>query len=316
MKKKILFIFIFVSIFFMNVSASSKYQQYQSGDIIYFNPITNLRCTDYNIKNSDDLVKEGCMKWYVLKDFEELETIDIILDHNTSNNVSWSTLVDSNNIRSNINGPKEVLEQLKLDTINWNNQILQNQKRTYKTNHSKNEYLVDYSNNKARLLSADEVAEITSSTWSSITATVTIENESAGGNRRFFLDTKLTTELPKTYNYGWLYDRTSLTCKDTGCLNNATKVEDKTSGFWTDTALNTNQELAFGIDSQGSLYALGTNSNEYFGIRPVITIKKEEKKEIVQVGDTNKTSYFGLCIGIMVLLLGQLVIYQAFRKDH
>lgn len=316
--RKIFFLSILLICLFptFDVYATTTYQQYQSGDIIYFDPILNKRCNQYQVENSNTLVKEGCMKWYVLKDEKELETVDIILDHNTSNQVYWSTNIDSSHLRTNVNGPKEILEQLALDTSKWSKDLSQKYKKTYKTNQSQDEYLIDYSSSKARLLTADEVAEITHSAWSSITAEVTKENESNDGFRRFFLDTQLTKEKPTEYHYGWLYDRTSMNCKNYGCLNNSDLMDNQVSGFWTDTALNTNQELAWGIDSQGSLYALGINQNTYFGIRPIITIEKEKiNKEVVKVEDTLKTSYFGLCIGIAVLLLGQIVLYQALRKE-
>ena len=40
---------------------------YALGDPVYFNPVTNKKCTDYVEGNSATGVKTGCMRWYVYK---------------------------------------------------------------------------------------------------------------------------------------------------------------------------------------------------------------------------------------------------------
>ena len=74
------------------------YQEYYTGtkeqvSTIYYNPETNTKCTetDYN-NNADKLGKTGCMKWYAIENSgSNKSTVDVILDHNTTATIVWSS---------------------------------------------------------------------------------------------------------------------------------------------------------------------------------------------------------------------------------
>lgn len=74
------------------------------GDIIYFNPNLNKLC-DKKEANSTSLVKEGCMKFYVININED--SFDVILNHNTTAFVNYNNI---NNV-------------LKNDTTSWDNSL-------------------------------------------------------------------------------------------------------------------------------------------------------------------------------------------------
>lgn len=358
MKKKIFFTFIilFLMCSFVNVSAINNYVSYNDyasyndkdnnkndnkgnsndstytgnnklGKKVYYNPVLNTMCSeaDYKVENSltgyNGVTKKtdeqnSCMKWYIIN--YDNNSVDLILDHNTTSAVAYSMATDASGKRINVSGPSKVLEQLKSDTSDWNSALVRSDKFTYKSNNNSSSYTIDYSGYKARLLKTTEIVDITNSDWDYKTAMATAANESNGGSRRYYLDTKLSTNETSNYNYGWLYDRTSKDCKSTGCINNAEEAIGEVTGYWTDTAANTNTEVAWGVDRKGSLYALGINNSTYYGVRPVISVKKslvDGNNQSVDVGDTSKNIFFVYIIGLFILVLGIMVVVQTHLKN-
>lgn len=63
---------------------------YKAGDIIYFNPETNRKCSSGEAVSTTG-TKTGCMKWNVIttSDSDAKKTVDIMLDHNTTATVAW-----------------------------------------------------------------------------------------------------------------------------------------------------------------------------------------------------------------------------------
>jgi hypothetical protein len=98
-----------------------------------------------------------------------------------------------------------------------------------------------------------------------------------GSTKLYFFDSKLDRPLKTCYNkntvdcnYGWVYDKTSSTCKDFGCLNN---TETKTYGYWTSTVNKKDENLAWRVYFDGRI--VSTNINDISsGIRPVIDLQK------------------------------------------
>ena len=98
-----------------------------------------------------------------------------------------------------------------------------------------------------------------------------------GSDKFYFFDSKQDRPLKTCYNkniedcnYGWLYDKSSSTCKDYGCLEN---TESETYGYWTDTVNKKDEEKAWRVYFDGRL--LSTNKNDISsGIRPVIDLQK------------------------------------------
>ncbi len=247
---------------------------YLNGDIVYYNPTSGKKCsvTDYNNNStaSNNGNKVGCMKWYAFNDTGSTQSrINLLLDHNTTVASSWGY--------SNVNGPTEALTKLKNDTKDWSDilvvpseynikQLVDLSPTTY--------YQLDYTGYKARLISAEEVAGIVGyTTW----------KQSSYSAPTFYFDSKLTTESPtcKSGNtsgcqYGWLYDRTSISCKTYGCLNNASSSMGGIGGYWTSSGFTDNYTFTFDwyVHNQGLLSNVTGYNSSVVGIRPVISVLK------------------------------------------
>lgn len=217
---------------------------YQDGSVIYFNPETNNICDNYVDKNSGDGAKKGCMKWYTFSDVKKNNMLKLILDHNTTSNVSWIKQTDylnsaSDNDYSNKLGSLTVSEQLNIDTSTWKV--------------------------GAKLISIDEISAI-------VNKKIYLDSE-----EDFFFDSKQDKPLKECYKgntskciYGWLTDRTSTNCTEYGCLNNATT---DTYGYWTSSTGLNDLSKAWRVYFDGRV--MQTNINDVSsGIRPVIEIQK------------------------------------------
>lgn len=229
---------------FDNEAKIVEHSIYQDGSIIYFNPETNNICDNYVDKNSNDGVKNGCMKWYTFNDVKKNNMLKLILDHNTNSNVSWIKETDyfnsaSDTDYSNKKGSITALEQLNTDTSTWKV--------------------------KAKLISIDEIS------------TIVDEKIHLDSEENFFFDSKESKPLKECYkgntnkcSYSWLTDRTSINCTQYGCLNNATT---ETYGYWTSSASVNDFSKAWRVYFDGRV--MQTNINDISsGIRPVIEIQK------------------------------------------
>lgn len=86
--------------------------------------------TGYNgIKAEDDTSnKNSCLKFYAFLD-DGSDRISLLLDHNTTSTVAWSTI----SINTNDKGPIDVIDKLKKDTAEWNETLILSN-HTYKSN--------------------------------------------------------------------------------------------------------------------------------------------------------------------------------------
>ena len=257
------------NIYLESCNVSDKDVEYTYGDIIYYNGkvvyfdvTTGKSCDTYTETQSNTGTKSGCMKFYAFNDNGK-DTVNLILDHNTTAAVAW------NSSGSNASGPKEVLEQLKTDTSSWVGTITpENYSIDQSNQSSKAKYTIDYSSYKARLITAQEIAQITgNTTWNEKTA-----------SDWYYFDTKTTTESDtcKSGNttgckYGWLYDRTNTDCTTNGCLNNSDQT---TYGYWTSTPSASRSDSAWLVFNYGSLFDDHVGNDGPAGVRPVITVSK------------------------------------------
>lgn len=241
----------------------------EKGTHIYYNPVTNKVCEDYNESNSATGVNSGCMKWYIYADSDK-NRFNMILDHNTSGNVAW------NSSGVNTNGTGEVQERLEFDTAGWNKNL------------------------NARLITADEIAHITGAdvalSWSSNQPLNSSAPVIGSYVSWFYLDgsngsdATWHTQISKTQGsnkFYWLFDNIS------GCASYGCKKEDNNlyshgtidssntsviGGYWTSTAIVGDSYInyAWDIDKEGALggYMIGTVSGR--GVRPVITVNKSD----------------------------------------
>ena len=244
---------------------------YKNGEVVYFNVTTGEKCSDYTETQSNTGTKSGCMKFYVFND-DGKDTVNLILDHNTT-----VFLVGWNSSGSNASGPKEVLDHLKSDTGSWVGTITpENYTMDQSTQASNAKYTIDYSSYKARLITAQEVAQITgNTTWDEKTAT-----------NSFYFDSKTDTASTTCTDgnttgcqYGWLYDRTHTSCTTYGCLNNS---DQETYGYWTASSRADYSNLhAWSVYYNASVNSdfvgyRGVLTSNLRGVRPVITILKSK----------------------------------------
>ena len=244
----------------------SEIKKYQNGEEVYFNVTTGEKCSssDYTETQSNTGTKSGCMKFYAFNDDGE-DIVKLILDHNTTAIIGW------NLGGSNVNGPKEVLEQLKNDTDTWQGTITPANYTMDQTGQDSNaKYTIDYSSYKARLITAQEIAQITGNTsW---------DEKVAGNTSGYYLDSKTTTASPKCQEgntsgckYGWLYDRTNTNCTTYGCLNNADSSM-AGLGYWTSSSHAVGSVYAWIVNFRSNMNNRGILDSGNYGVRPVIEV--------------------------------------------
>ena len=224
---------------------------YTNGTVVYYNPETNTKCTSAEAVSTTG-TKTGCMRWYAFND-EGTDTINLLLDHNTTATVAWiskedyiaagGTEAEWGLSGNNNKGPITALKQLESDTSTWNKSI------------------------NARLIEASEIA------------TITGNNGWTVGDDSYYFHTNSNTEYKGaagTNKYAWLFDNTR-ECTTYGC-----NVEDSinvgyyssNTGYWTNTAYSGNSNLALIVSNRGTLSYNSVGVADYLGVRPVITVQK------------------------------------------
>ncbi len=225
---------------------------YADGTAVYFNPNTGEKCNSASAVSTTG-TKSGCMKWYAFGDTGyDNESLNLILDHNTSSSI-WSSTGD------NVTGPNSLLNQLKTDTDSWAG--LSTRTDSYTLNNGISNYTINYSTYKARLITANEVA--------SISKNITFNELTSYGWFYLSTNTQEQQEMTKGQNaYAWLFDYTNQ-CTVAGCKN----VDDSTYGYWTATASGSHSLVAWRVDHLGNVN-YGAVYDGGRGVRPVITISK------------------------------------------
>ena len=240
---------------------------YKNGEVVYFDVTTGTKCSNYTETQSNTGTKSGCMKFYAFND-DGKDTVNLILDHNTTAMVGW------NSSGSNASGPSEVLTQLNDDTKSWVGTETPSNYTMDQTGQKNNaKYTIDYSSYKARLITANEIAQITgNTTW----------DEKVSASNYYYFDSKTTTasDTCKEGNisgclYGWLYDRTKTVCTKYGCLNNADSSMSGV-GYWTSSSRAASSNSVWYVNYLGFVNDVLVNYSGSHGVRPVITILKSK----------------------------------------
>ncbi len=251
--------------------------------IIYLDP-TDLT-KECNEKNSVSITgtNTGCMKWYVYKD--DGTNYTMISDHNITDTIAWNSTDGEST--TNYNGPKEVLNALSTATSNWSEKLVAPTPYTASWTYSgtSHTYTINYSTygNKARLISAEEVAEITG-------ASKTTENNGIGwtlSDKWFYLDGAESEDeiwqtpvgsSSKKSKYAWLFNNTE-DCTYYGC----NVAQSGNSGYWTSSASASYSAGAWYVDYYGTLDYSNADLYDslvfdayYYGVRPVITVNKSD----------------------------------------
>ena len=254
---------------------------YKNGQEVYFNVDNGTKCTSSEAVSTTG-TKSGCMKFYAFND-DGGDTINLILDHNTTATVAWISKEDYvaaggtesyyGNNGKNDKGPLALLSQLKNDTKTWVGTVTPSNYTMDQTGQTSNtKYIIDYSSYKARLITAQEMATITGNTsWN---------EEKEENSNYYYLDSKTTSQSSTCKSgdtsgcsYGWLYDRTNTSCTESGCLNNS---DQKTSGYWTISSRAAYMNAAWYVSSGGFVDAGIVGNVDRYGVRPVITVLKSK----------------------------------------
>ena len=229
------------------------------GDIIYYDPVNNERCTTYVEENSRTETKEGCLEWYVLSGNDD-ETVNLILDHNIVRQVSWNS---SGNPQD---GPVNAVEALNNAVKDiWSDALVRSDSYSHNAYYqfSYKTYTVDYSGMKARLPEAGEIVKAAGNdTWDEDTAKADDDNFSF------------------RYKATWLYNNLGYGTKEStqSCLYYGCKMA-KTEQYgdykyWTSTATyNSSTSYIWNVIYHGGLSAEPTLTASYdYAVRPVITV--------------------------------------------
>lgn len=242
---------------------------YKNGDIIYYDVLNGTTCTNYHVDNSKlgyngtnstktTNNQNSCLKFYAFNDNLQTDKVNLLLDHNIDKS-KWSDTSD---------GPITILKQLKKVVADWVGTITPENYLLSQEGYVNYEIKYKNENYKARLITASEVAKITGH----LTFDESVSNQSSW----FYFDTNKNVKKDTCKNgdtsgcnFGWLYDRTSKSCIENGCLNSS---DNETFGYWTATFSNNSSNKAWYIFCGG--YLSSDNITRVIGIRPVIEVNK------------------------------------------
>ena len=239
--------------------------------IVYLDP-TDLtkKCNEDNLEPITAAgPNTGCMKWYAYKD--DGTNYTMIADHNITTQVAW------NSSSENFKGPITALEALReatTETASWDSKLVAPGTYTASWTYDRQQhsYTIDYVDygNKARLISAEEVAEITG-------ANIEIDWTLQNGDW-FFLDgtgknwhTKVASSSKKS-KYAWLFDNT-YDCTKSGCNVEQNVVN---QGYWTSSPDASDSANAWNVNNDGFLDDYQVYASRTYGVRPVITVNKSD----------------------------------------
>ena len=244
---------------------------YFNGIPIYFNPVSGTTCSDYTSSQSTGTAKTGCLKWYIFSYQKSSDTVDMILDHNTTYKVAW------NSSDNNASGPSELLTQLQSDTRSWTGVVA----RTDSYTDPLKGYTIDYSGYRARLIEANEIAKITGADtalqWDSgkpfadDTPTIGTHSSYYYFDGAYGTDSIWQTQVATSTgasHYAWLFDYTK-GCTSYGCNT----ANSGTYGYWTSSASASRSYYAWHVTASGRVGYDNVGSVAR-GLRPVITISK------------------------------------------
>lgn len=225
------------------IEGTFNYKKYNDGQVVYFNPVTGSKCllADYtaNTGASNTGKVSGCMKWYAFNDLgSSVNTLNLLLDHNTTATVAYNTLGDANT-------KVELQTALNNNTSTWTSGL------------------------NPRIINDMELAKITkfdtfkSESFKSYYFDTLVMTES----------TSCKSGNVSGCKYGWLYDRTDTTCTTYGCLNNA-NTPASMLGYWVDSVANNTGTFSRVVTGGAFTAFWPIADGTAYGLRPVITINK------------------------------------------
>lgn len=273
-----------------NTDEQQKYTLYETGTEVFFNPLTGQPCNNYHDDNSlsgyngststkttDN--QTSCLKWYAYLDSESNENIRLILDHNTIPLVAWANSKYAQDIT--IKPMNDISLALMDSTNDW----------VGVARYDNYEYDgIDYSNYRARLISAYELAEITNNQNFE-----TYNNDTTS----YYLYFDTNTNKSNTYETG-SYSPFSWLNNYTNCWSNCSKPDSNQhiynkydhvysesdskgyiTGYWTSTMRSTDGSV-WAVNAPGAISTYSSNNlyyNNTYGVRPVIEITKKQLED-------------------------------------
>ena len=229
--------------------------EYAVEDEVYFDPIKGQRCYSDEAWTLDDKSKT-CYKWNVIKASDSSsDTVELVLDHNLPGTTAWISLEDYKAAGGNAEeygsdgnnkyGPLTVLKHLKQGTDSWNGVVtLTSEDNVTRANGSGSTYTINYEGYKARMINGQELADIVG-------------------------ESKINDfSLPT-----WLYSNMPL---DLDIENDNLEVKDiyEQAVYWTDTADDSFDSVAFQVVFAGMTNRDIVSSGFNHGVRPVVKILK------------------------------------------
>lgn len=244
-----------------NSDCSLEYEEYANGEAVYFNPITGKECSSTNAVSIAG-TKTGCMKWYAFNDSTTSNTVNLILDHNTTAVVQWNS-TGQNNEMNEIN---DELENL-VSSFNWQF--------------------------TPRLISADEIATITGNNEFNSSTSTYADSYFVGINEKVsayegaeWIEHQLMPNelLIQQGRYAWLLNNLT-DCEGFGCnIEDEYYYEDEFGetqveymvGYWTSSRVVGDvggYNCAWFISFMGAMQYFPVE-REMIGVRPVIEVPK------------------------------------------
>ena len=155
-------------------------------------------------------------------------------------NASTVNMILDHNTTAKVTSWNESKTQVTTDTTGWNNSL------------------------KPRLITAEEVAQITGNTnWTNTSDWFCFDTNQPDDANVCYNPTKIS-------KYAWLFDYT-YSCTSYGC-----NIDDSSTwGYWT--SVSKNSSNAWNVSRNSNLYDYEI-SNTSFGVRPVISVSKEQIK--------------------------------------
>ena len=211
------------------------YTKYSNGTAIYYNPETNTKCSSSEAVSTTE-TKTGCMKWYTFNDTASSNTVNMILDHNTTALVQYNS--NGNN--------KEALEinnALISDTETWNKSL------------------------NPRLISAYEIAEIVGN--------VSFEGATSYYLTGSLSNGLGTSKYSWLYDYTYKCTELGCNIYDNNTYNvRYTSNTNVIMGYWTNTAYSLSNINTYYLSKYGQIDFNVANSRTDMGLRPVVTLSK------------------------------------------
>ena len=243
-----------------DIPEASGKTEYAIGDEVYFDPVKGQRCYSDEAWTLDDKSRT-CYKWNVIKTSDSSsDTVELLLDHDLPGDTEWVSLEDYKaaggteeeygTMGNNKYGPLTALKHLKQGTDSWNGVVtLTSEDNVSRQNGSGGNYTINYDGYKARMISAQEVANISG-------------------------ETEWTPSDYSPFNVPtWLYSNMAISF-DYENYNIDVKDIYEHGAYWIDSAFSSDPYYAWTVQYSASMSGGFVSTLKTSGVRPVVRILK------------------------------------------